>query len=90
VDGPVTWHYDSQSNGMRLPPSKSDSQEDDPAKAEIFQQVQVEVEAWMKAKGIQGIGSVHAYWGEQKRILKERHGIDWRSPSDLSPFVIID
>lgn len=90
VDGPVTWHYDSQDNGMRLPSSKSDSQEDDPAKAEIFRQVQVEVEAWMKANNIQGLGRAHRFWGEQKRILKERHGIDWRSPSDLSPFSYMD
>ena len=90
VDGPVTWHYDSQSTGMRLPPSKSDSQEDDPAKAEIFRQVKEEVEAWMKANNIQGLGRAHRFWGEQKRILKERHGIDWKSPSDLSPFHYMD
>lgn len=90
VDGPVTWHYDSQYNGMRLPPSKSDSQEDDPAKAEIFRQVKEEVEAWMKANSIQGLGRAHRFWGEQKRILKERHGIDWKSPSELSPFVYSD
>ena len=60
------------------------------AKAEIFRQVQVEVEAWMKANNIQGLGRAHRFWGEQKRILKERHGIDWRSPSDLSPFSYMD
>lgn len=90
VDGPVTWHYVSRGNGTCYTDLKTDAQEDDPDKAEVFRQTRAEVTAWMKDKGIQGLGSVHAYWGEMRRILKERHGIDWKSPSELSPFVVID
>lgn len=90
IDGPLTWHYVSRGNGTSWTELKTDSQEDDPAKAEMFRQTRIEVRAWMDAKGIKGLGSVHSYWGEMRRILKEKHGIEWKSPSELSPFTIID
>jgi len=29
-------------------------------------------------------------WGEQKRILKEKYGIDWKSPDEMNPDVLFD
>jgi hypothetical protein len=90
VDGPVTWTYVSRGNGDSLTYEKRDSQEDDPAKAEIFRQTRAEVTAWMEAQNIKGLGSCHSYWGQMRRILKEKHGIVWKSPSELEPFAIFD
>ena len=36
------------------------------------------------------IGYCHLYWMTKKRILKERYGIDWSSPSQLNPRVYFD
>ncbi len=36
------------------------------------------------------LGSCYIFWREKKRILKEKHGIDWKSPKELNPDVIFD
>lgn len=35
-------------------------------------------------------GFCHIYWHAKKEILKERFGIDWKSPQELSPSIIFD
>ena len=37
-----------------------------------------------------GLGFCHMYWGTKKRILKEKYGIDWKSPAELNPFILFD
>lgn len=37
-----------------------------------------------------GMGYCHLYWGAKKRILKEDYGIEWKSPSELNPYVCYD
>lgn len=32
-----------------------------------------------------GRGLCHRHWWLIKQLMKERHGIDWRSPADLNP-----
>ncbi len=36
------------------------------------------------------IGQCYGIWGRKKTILKEKYGIDWRSPHDLNPGVFYD
>jgi len=36
------------------------------------------------------MGGCHAIWGEQKRILKEKYDIDWKTPKELNPLVLFD
>lgn len=48
------------------------------------------IEAGNNIGVISGIGSCHVYWGEQKRILKEKYGIDWETPSEENPLWRID
>ncbi len=61
-----------------------DATEDDPA-------VQPLIRAAEKAadKELEGVprrlGFCHQYWAVKKRILKEKHGIDWHSPAELNP-----
>ncbi|MBT3470833.1 MAG: hypothetical protein HOD72_14885 [Opitutae bacterium] len=35
-------------------------------------------------------GLCHLYWMYKKQILLEKYGINWRSPSDLTPHVVFD
>ena len=36
------------------------------------------------------LGSCHRIWALQKRILKEKYGITWYSPSELNPDIKFD
>ena len=37
-----------------------------------------------------GLGYCDIYWAEKKRILKEKYGIEWKSISELNPYVCFD
>jgi hypothetical protein len=32
----------------------------------------------------------HRIWARTKEILRERHGIEWRSPGEMNPWVVFD
>ena len=36
------------------------------------------------------MGHCYEVWGRQKKILKERHGIDWKAPDEMNPMIIFD
>ncbi len=36
------------------------------------------------------LGYCHLYWSVKKKVLKEKFGIDWRSPSERYPGIIFD
>jgi hypothetical protein len=86
VDGPVTWEYRVAENNPYIDVDKHDSQVDDLVKAKLFSDAEKKVDAWMQRKGIKGqFGSIHIYWGELKRVLRQDYSIDWLSPKDLNP-----
>jgi hypothetical protein len=35
-------------------------------------------------------GLCHRQWALMKRILREEHGVEWRSPSDMNPDTVFD
>jgi hypothetical protein len=35
------------------------------------------------------MGSSHIYWARKKALLKAA-GIDWKSPSEMNPYIIFD
>ena len=35
-------------------------------------------------------GLCHLFWIYKKQVLKEKYGIEWRSPSEMTPHVIFD
>ena len=37
-----------------------------------------------------GIGLCYRYWALVKQLMRERHGIEWRSPSDMNPGTLFD
>ncbi len=59
-----------------------------------YKRVEVEVDREVQKEvddsGITGLGTCHLYWKIKKRILRERYGIDWRSPSEMNPWTIYD
>ena len=37
-----------------------------------------------------GLGSCHGIWAMEKKIFKERYGIDWHSPQEMNPGIYFD
>ncbi len=65
--------------------------EDDPRHAAVFARIDGEVDALLADHPQRGAeGFCHVRWAAKKRLLKERHGLDWRSPAELNPHVIFD
>ena len=68
-----------------------DPVEDDPRYAEVFANVDAEVAALLADDPRRGgEGFCHVVWGTKKGLLKEKYGIDWRTPAELNPQVIFD
>lgn len=67
-----------------------DAQEHDATLRQQFEAAETEAKEILEAKGIQGMGSCHAYWHELERILREKHSIKWKSPSMLNPDTMYD
>ena len=36
------------------------------------------------------LGFCHEYWAAKKEVLREKYGIDWRSPAERYPHIIFD
>ena len=36
------------------------------------------------------MGFCHLYWRTKKRILKEDYGIDWLTPAESNPHIMLD
>jgi hypothetical protein len=49
-------------------------------------EAELEAEGWLKHV----MGYCHAFWPTQKRILREKYGIEWRTPSEMNPDVLFD
>jgi|CXWL01.1.fsa_nt_gi hypothetical protein len=54
--------------------------------AEVQRLVSLERQAHPEIK----IGWAHSEWEHKKRLLKERHDIDWKSPIELDPGMQMD
>jgi hypothetical protein len=86
VDTPVIKHIKKKRSGLYYDPV-----EDDPRHAEVFKAIDDEVkEVLAYYPPREGRGSVFSYWETKKSLLKQKYGIDWRSPGELNPQVIFD
>ena len=36
------------------------------------------------------MGSCHSFWAYEKKILKERYNIDWKTPAEEHPYIQYD
>lgn len=68
---------------------RHDPIEDDARYKHIFQEVDAEIDERYPAETYL-LGACHGIWREKKRILKERYGIDWKTPDEMNPGVNFD
>lgn len=68
---------------------KHDPIEDDPQFENIISAAERDVEAEL-ADVPRLKGFCHIYWYTKKKILKERYGIDWKSPTEIDPKMRFD
>lgn len=65
---------------------KNDPKEKDPEYKNIIEKARLEaIESLKDTWPETAFGSCHVIWNEQKRILKEKYNIDWKSPRELNP-----
>jgi hypothetical protein len=76
---------------LKHPAIKCDPIENDPAFFETLKLANHDAEAELLATGHKhGLGWCHLFWSVKKRILKEKYGIDWKSPEELNPHILFD
>jgi hypothetical protein len=65
--------------------------EGDPVVGPLVKQAEEEAIADLaKGEFVLDLGYCHMLWDRQKKILKERYGINWKTPSEMNPMVIFD
>lgn len=72
-----------------MSPLKHDPIEDTAVYQEVIKDVEKELDELLKDKP-RSMGFCHIYWYEKKRILKEKYGIEWKSPALMNPHVRFD
>ena len=51
----------------------------------ILPNVEKELEEQLKNIDRRRLGWCHIYWKAKKELLKNKYGIDWKSPSEMNP-----
>ena len=67
---------------------------------QILNEIDPEIDAELIERGLltitddgdkqYALGACHSVWGMQKRILRERYGIDWKTPAEQNPDITFD
>lgn len=67
---------------------------------QILDEIDPEIDAMLIEEGLltitddgdkqYALGACHVLWGMQKRILRERYGIDWKTPAEQNPDIMFD
>jgi hypothetical protein len=71
--------------------SLHDPIEDDPRLKEIINDVENEVDCKLQSSGVkQDMGYCFLVWHEMEKILRERFGVVWFSPSKMNPSALYD
>jgi hypothetical protein len=90
VGGGVWWHIREASRPVS-DLERHDPIEDDARARPILEQAGLDAEQELAARGIKPhLGYCHVFWHTKKRILKEKFGIDWRTPAEMNPHVYYD
>ncbi len=70
---------------------RHDAVERIPANQAVFQTIDKEVDQTVKSHPMNGtFGFAHTWSGVKRRILYWKYGVDWYSPADMTPGVIVD
>jgi hypothetical protein len=66
-----------------------DPQEDDPKLGPIIRQAEQEAEAAL-ANEPRDLGFCHLLWETQKKILRKKYRIRWKTPAEMNPDILFD
>ncbi len=70
---------------------ETDEIENDPTIARLIAQADKLAKIELKDHAsVGGIGFCHVFWEVKKRILKERFGVEWKSPAEMNKGVLFD
>ena len=93
LDGELAWQYDvgygNDESVRYVMRERIDAVELTPAYLRVITEIEEHVAARMKAEGIQGFGSCHAFWHVKQELLKGK-GIIWRTPTEMNPDTCYD
>jgi hypothetical protein len=64
---------------------KHDPIEDDPVYHAVLEAADKEAREETDRNGSNKLGSVHGFWSRKKEILKEKYGVEWRTPAEMNP-----
>lgn len=77
----ATYYFNVAHGGRGL---VHDSVEDDPNVQPLLRAAEKDADEELKSTPRQ-LGFCYQYWNVKQRILKQKYGIDWRSPAELNP-----
>ena len=64
--------------------------EDDPQLATVMLRATLELDAELADEDRNIMGFCHLFWHNKRRILRERYGVEWRTPVELNPQIIFE
>jgi len=67
-----------------------DPAEDDPQLATVLLRATLEAELELIGENRNVMGFCHLFWQTKQRILRERYGVEWRTPAELNRQIIFD
>ena len=67
-----------------------DPAEDDPQFATVLLRATLDVDAALAGEDRTITGFCHLSWRTKQRVLRERYGVEWRTPVELNPQIIFD
>lgn len=74
---------------LKVPTFKSDPIENSPKYRKILAQADKEAKEICK-NHVGKLGYCHRFWAVKERILREKYGIEWKSPARMNPGVMFD
>lgn len=70
---------------------RRDPIEQNPRHAEVFRNIDAEVNAMLADHPRKGsMGFVHTIWETKQRVLKQKYNINWKTPAELNPQIMFD
>jgi hypothetical protein len=70
---------------------RRDPIEQDPRYADIFKNIDAEINALLANHPQKGsMGFVHIIWETKQRVLKQKYNINWKTPAEMNPQIMFD
>jgi hypothetical protein len=76
--------------GGHGPAYRVDPAEGDPRLAAVLLRATLEADAELAGEDRDAMGFCHLHWHAKQRILRDRYGVEWRTPAELNPRINFD